>query len=220
MHHATARRPRRLRAAGLILTIGGVAVAVGGCGASEEGDGVPVVSIRVQRCARPHSIRGLGVVVSDGLVATAAHTVEGELRHLEVDGEPAEVVALDARTDLALVAAATSAEPIERASGPPPERARLHGPAGPRDVEIVRTGMLVVHDTTAGARHRREVHTFEPGVEAGTSGAPLVTEDGSLLGIVVLDRQGADRADAVTTAELTRLLAAPREPGEGVGCGE
>ena len=47
---------------------------------------------------------GVGVVVID-LVVTAGHTVEGDLRVLSVDGQPARVVLIDRRTDLALVSA-------------------------------------------------------------------------------------------------------------------
>ncbi len=198
--------------------VSGLAATGAACGERAAEREVPVVNIRLQRCARPQTVRGLGVVVAHGLVATAAHTVEGELRALEVDGQPARVVGLDARADLALLAADTAAEPIEPASGSPPTRAVLHTPTGTRAVEIVRTGPLLVHDTTERRRHRREVHTFQPGVEPGTSGAPLTTEDGMLLGIVVLDRDGSDRADAVTAGELTRLMDERRGPPTRPGC--
>lgn len=166
------------------------------------------MNIRLQRCARPHTIRGLGVVVDDGLVATAAHTVEGELRRLEVEGEPARVVMVDPRTDLALLRADLDARPVEWAD---PDEAPL-GPAvlhladGPHDVEIVRSGPLIVNDVTAHERHERDVHTFTPGVARGASGAPLTTPAGALLGLVALNRTGADEAYATAAHELRQLL--------------
>jgi S1-C subfamily serine protease len=87
---------------------------------------------------------------------------------------------------------------------------------GPRDVEILRTGPLVVHDTTERERHEREVHTLTPGVEEGTSGAPLVDEDGRLLGVVVLDNAAGGVAYAVTAAELAGVL--DREHRVAAGC--
>ena len=70
----------------------------------------------------------------------------------------------------------------------------------------MRTGRLVVDDVTDGVRHEREVHTFTPGVEPGTSGAPLVDDEGRLAGIVVLTNRTDGTAYAVTAAELRRLI--------------
>ncbi|MEX2626966.1 MAG: hypothetical protein WD225_08765, partial [Ilumatobacteraceae bacterium] len=64
---------------------------------------ITVVAIATQRCARPMVHRGVGTVLADGLVLTAAHVVDGELRSLEVDGAPAQVLALDVALDLAVV---------------------------------------------------------------------------------------------------------------------
>jgi S1-C subfamily serine protease len=168
-----------------------------------------VVEVAAQPCDTPNRSFGFGVVVAEDLVVTAAHTVEGPLRDVSVDGRPARVAVLDARTDLALLAVdvdvdvdATQAQ-IAHDS---PRHAILAVPADPMDVEILRTGPLVVRDTTDRARYRREVHTFMPGVEHGTSGAPLVDNDGRVLGIVVLDNPGRGVAYAVTGKELTNLL--------------
>ena len=156
----------------------------------------------------PSRDRGLGVVVADGLVATAAHTVDGDLRALTVDGVPGSVVALDARTDLALVRADLDVEPVPWPAGDvePIGAATLHLADGPHPVEVVRSGPLVVEDATDRATYRRLVHTFTPGVAAGASGAPLTTPDDLLLGIVVLDRRDTDEAHAVTAGELRTLL--------------
>ena len=79
-------------------------------------------------------------------------------------------------------------------------------------VRVVRTGPLVVHDATDRARYERDVHVFTPGVAEGTSGAPLIDDDGRVAGLVVLDNRGDDVAYAVTAAELTDLLAATDSP--------
>ena len=84
--------------------------------------------------------------------------------------------------------------------------ATLHLADGPHPVEVVRSGPLVVEDTTDRATYRRLVHTFTPGVAAGASGAPLTTPDDLLLGIVVLDRRDTAEAHAVTAGELRTLL--------------
>jgi hypothetical protein len=183
---------------------------------------VPVVAVAAQPCDRPQHDRGLGVVVADDLVATAAHTVDGDLRALTVDGVPAAVVATDARTDLALVRVALDADPVAFAADDvdPLGPANVGLADGVLAVEVVRTGELVVDDTTDRATYRRLVQTFAPGVDAGVSGAPLTTTDGRLLGVVVLDRRDTDEAHAVATSELRSLVdagggrpaAAPRCP--------
>ena len=82
----------------------------------------------------------------------------------------------------------------------------MHTSTAVIDVDVLRTGTLVVDDTTDGERYERDVHTFAPGVEHGTSGAPLVDGRGRLAGIVVLDNPADDVAYAVTASELSGLL--------------
>lgn len=179
---------------------------------------IPLVAVAAQRCTRPVADRGLGVVIGEDLVATAAHTVEGDLRQLTVDGLDATVVALDARTDLALVSVPLDAPPAVLSIGDPGDArgaAWLHDLDARTPVEIVRTAPLIVHDATTRRRHERLVHTFTPGVEAGSSGAPLISADGELIGIVVLDGGGADIAYAVTSGELRALLERGRRNGPG-----
>jgi S1-C subfamily serine protease len=186
-----------------------------GCGGGgDDAEAVAVVTIAAQPCARPQRARGLGVAVAEGLVATAAHTVEGDLRRLTVDGVAGRVVAVDPRADLALLQADVDARPVVFAADDvdPIGSARLHLADGPHPVDVVRTGPLVVDDVTEHVRHRRDVHTFSPGVESGASGAPLTTTDGRLLGVVVLDRTDTDEAHAVTARELRSLV---EQVGEG-----
>ena len=54
-------------------------------------------------CDRPTARLGVGTIVAEGLVLTAAHVVEDELRDVEVDGQPAQVVVLDVRIDAAVL---------------------------------------------------------------------------------------------------------------------
>lgn len=191
-------------------------VACGGGGDAASG-GVVVVTVAAQPCDRPTRDLGLGVVVADDVVATAAHTVDGLRRALTVDDAPAALVAIDARTDLALLAAEVEG-PVAELSLETPGRATLRTQEGASDVEILQTGRLVVHDTTARARFERQVHKLTPGVAEGTSGAPLVDGDGRLLGIVVLDNRTDDTAYAVTATELAGLLARERGPAAAPEC--
>jgi S1-C subfamily serine protease len=207
MRRPPARRPRLLA----------VALLSGLAACAEDGPSIrpPVVDVSAQPCDRPNRSFGLGVVVADGVVATAGHTVEGTLRELTVDRTPARVIVADRRTDLALLAVDTVLEPAQLAPTSP-DRAHLHRLGVASDVTIVSTGPLVVDDTTDRQRYRREVHTFEPGVPNGTSGAPLVDDRNRVIGMVVLNGSGV--AYAVTAGELSALLERSRDrPGEAPG---
>ena len=176
-----------------------------------------VVVVAAQPCTSPNRDRGVGVILGPGLVATAAHVVDGDRRQLTVAGRPASVLVTDVRTDLALLRADVDG-PGATLTDDAPDHGVVRTPDGNHDVDVLRTGRLVVDDATDGVRHEREVHTFTPGVEPGTSGAPLVDDHGRVAGIVVLTNRTDGTAYAVTAAELRRLVAAtPRSPAP-VGC--
>jgi S1-C subfamily serine protease len=191
------------------VTLVAFLIALAACGGDEPALPV-VVEVAARPCDTPNRSFGFGVVVAEDVVATAAHTVEGPRREVSVDGRPARVAVLDARTDLALLAVDLDAEQAQIAHDSP-RRATVDIPRDPIAVEILRTGTLVVRDTTDRARYGREVHTFTPGVAHGTSGAPLVDDRGRVLGIVVLDNPGRGVGYAVSGKELTNLLRGSNE---------
>jgi hypothetical protein len=126
-----------------------------------------------------------------------------------VDGEPATVRAVDRRTDLALLDVDLDATPVELAedvTDEVPAEATVITPGGVVEVEVVRTGRLIVDDVTDRASYEREVHTFAPGVRKGSSGGPLLDPGGRLLGIVVLNEPGENVAHAVTAGEVAALV--------------
>jgi S1-C subfamily serine protease len=205
VHRPSARRARRLA---------GALIALAACADAGPRRADPaVVAVAAQPCRRPTSDIGTGVVVGPGLVLTAAHVVDGRRRTIAVDGRPAHVLALDPRTDLALLTAPVTGPGVELAAPSGPE-ARV----GSRDVEIIGTERLVVHDATTGHVHRREVHTLRPMVAPGTSGAPLVDDRRRVLGVVVLDNRTDGTAYAVTAAEIRRFLAARPNSAAPAGC--
>jgi S1-C subfamily serine protease len=164
------------------------------------------VAVAAQPCRRPTRDRGVGVVVGDGLVLTAAHTVDGARRAVTVDGRPAAVIGLDPRTDLALLSAdvdgpAVELQPLTAAA------ARVATTSSSTTVRVIRTGRLIVHDATTGGRNERDVHTLRPAMPQGTSGAPLLDARNRLVGLVVLDNRADGTAYAVTGEEIDRFLA-------------
>jgi S1-C subfamily serine protease len=171
---------------------------------AEAAEPPSLVEVETVRCSQPNRFHGVGVVVGDDLVLTAGHVVEGELRDLMVDGEPAEVITIDRRTDLALVSADVPPTPAPTPADDVPESARLLTASGARDVDIDRHVTLVVEHATDRATYRRDVVIFTPGVVDGESGSPLVDDAGRLVGIVVADQQG--EGIAVTVDEVAALV--------------
>lgn len=164
-----------------------------------------LVAIETQRCQQPNRFHGVGVVVGDDLVLTAGHTVEGDLRELTVDGEPARVVTIDRRTDLAVLSAeaATTVDDFVAASEIP-EEAQMIGLDRHRPVDIDRHVTLVVEHATDQATYERDVVFFTPGVTDGESGSPIVDDAGRLVGVVIADQDG--EGVAVTIDEITAIL--------------
>lgn len=204
-----------------LMTLGASA----GCGGDDGPAGRPtVVAVTVQRCARPNAVHGVGVVVRDGLVVTAGHVVEGDLRRLELTAGgatvPAAVVALDRNRDLALVTAdlggAVGGEPVvAEAAGAVPSAATVVTPEREMGVTIDRHVTQVVDHATDGATYRREVVVFPPAVDAGTSGAPVLDADNRLVGIVVATLD--DETYAVTAGEVSSLVAEHDDDHPGSG---
>ncbi len=163
---------------------------------------VPIVS---QRCENPNHAHGQGVIVGRGMVITAGHIVEGDLRSLAVDGQPATVVALDRNTDLAIVAADLPAtEPLGFSALRPPDLVLL-GPDGPQRVRVQGRETLVIEHATDHATYRRAIIVFTPGVVEGMSGSPVVDQQGRLAGAVDASEISAllDAASTSDTPEPT-----------------
>jgi S1-C subfamily serine protease len=203
VHRPPARRPRLVAGA---LIVGALA----GCRDDGPHDTTPhVVAVAAQPCRRPTRDLGVGVVIGDDTVLTAAHIVDGPRRSITVDDRAATVVALDARTDLALLTVdipgpSAALQPLSS------EAARVATTSGSTGVRVLRTGPLIVRDATTGGRNERVVHTFVPSVPEGTSGAPLLDGRDHVVGLVVLDNRTDDTAYAVTSDEIDRFLAQPR----------
>lgn len=178
---------------------------------------VATVEIAATPCDRPTARLGVGTVVADGVVLTAAHVVEDELRHVEVDGRPARVEALDARVDAAVLAVDA---PLDEGVAMTTEvdvsdAVRIVTPTEVIETSIRRIVTLSVDDATDGVVHRRQAMVLDGAVPEGTSGAPVVDRDGSVVGLVNVVHAGREVTYATPTAELQTLINAAHAPRHG-----
>jgi len=178
-----------------------------------------VVAIESQRCENPNRVHGQGVIVAPDLVVTAGHVVEGDLRSLTIDGQPAAVALIDRNTDLALLSAELpDVDPIEFSALRPADLVLL-GPDGSQPIRVEGRETLVIEHATDHATYRREVFSFTPGVVEGTSGSPVVDDQGRLAGIVILNDEDTREGIAVAASEASALIesAADSELDEPIG---
>jgi S1-C subfamily serine protease len=175
-----------------------------------------VVTVESQTCMDPNPRHGMGVVTGDGIVVTAGHVVEGDLRRLTVDGVPASVIALDRNADLAALAVDGLDAPALSLTALEPDHLALVGTASASRVDVTSRELLVLEHATDRAVYRRRVIAFRPGVTEGASGSPLVDAAGRLAGIVVLVDDDSGEGIAVAASELAELLGTSAGPERGV----
>jgi S1-C subfamily serine protease len=183
--------------------------------ADEVTNRVATVAIVAAPCDRPSARLGVGTVVGDGLVLTAAHVVEDELRNVEVDGRPARVVVLDTRTDAAMLAfeppsdhGATMVDDVAVA-----DAVRIVTPTGVFDTTVRRIVTLTVEDATDDVVHRRAALVLDGVVPGGTSGAPVVDGDGGVVGMVTISHTVRNVTYATRTGELQAVIESVPVPG-------
>jgi S1-C subfamily serine protease len=151
-----------------------------------------------------------GFALGRDRVVTVAHVVDGDVT---VGGMRAQVLHVDRRSDLALLAVRESAGPspavAEAGAGDDVRLVLLRdGGASLRSVRVRRA--IVAHVRALGAARvvTRPALELAARVMAGDSGAPVLSRSGALTGVVFASssRRG-DTAYAVDASAVTRLLA-------------
>lgn len=170
------------------------------------------VSGTAYSCGR--SSTGTGFVVAADRVVTNAHVVAGvDTPIVELPGADAReghIVYFDPVDDLAVIAVdGLAAAPIPLTTTlPAGASAAVQGYPYGGPFEMITAGVLSVGsvpvpDIYDGAWNPREIYSLEASVRPGNSGGPLLTEDGSVAGVVFARAESdATRGYAVTMAEL------------------
>lgn len=160
---------------------------------------------------------GSGFVLADDLIVTNAHVVAGvESPLVELPGEPSRtgtIVYFDPVDDLAVIAADVDATPLQLdeslgAGDPAVVQGYPHGgPLQSVPARVISTSENYAPDIYETSTALRSIHVIEARVEPGNSGGPLLTENGSVAGIVFARADTQGIGYAMTTDELEPLLA-------------
>jgi S1-C subfamily serine protease len=194
------------------------AAVVLGCGGSEAPEQATPAVVSVLGTGKEQAT---GFAVGQERVVTVAHALAGGAAVRVRAGRAARrarVVRVDARADLALLA-------VPRLRGAPLRTA----PASDDDrvgVAVLRGGDIVT--VAASVRRAIDAHVSAPGAEraqrrpaleldvrlrAGDSGAPVLTEDGDLAGVLFArSRDRADTAYAVDASAVQALIVGSPSP--------
>lgn len=187
--------PALLRAAASVARISGTAYA---CGTSATGS---------------------GFVVAEDRVVTNAHVVTGVDRPVvELPGRGARegrLVYLDPVDDLAVVAVDDLGVPPLEVAPTLAAGARgavqgypYGGPFTSSGAEVLSVATAAVPDAYGGATADREIYALAADVRPGSSGGPVLSADGRVVGVVFARAESVpDLAYAMTTAELAPVAA-------------
>ncbi len=202
-----------IRTLGAVLLLGAVAASCGGDGLARARASAVGLAGTVCRT----EIRAGGVVVANGVVATAAHVlagIEGGLEIVAPDGErtPGVVVGFDPERDLALVAAAGLAVPAaELAVAAAGKRGIIvavepDGTVREYDFEVLRRINATGDDIYGEGDVARQALELAADIAPGASGAAAFGDDGSVVGIVFAESRSRSVAYAVDATEIEAFL--------------
>lgn len=189
------------------------------------------VKVEGQACSEIQE--GSGFAVAPNLIATNAHVVAGEgagrTRVLLPNGTTlaAVVVLFDPNRDLALLQVNGLGEaPLARAGGTVGEIGAVYGHPGGQDelslapAEVAQSVTAVGRDLYDTHQTSRDVYILSASLHPGDSGAPLVNQNGAVIGVAfAIAPDHPSTAYALASSELDAVLAEPHgAPVSTEGC--
>jgi S1-C subfamily serine protease len=187
-------------------------------------------TVRVEGLGCGGLLEGSGFVAGPGLVATNAHVVAGITRPIVVDSagsHPARVVAFDPDLDFAVLRTTGLAAAPLSLSGTDRPRGTVGAVLGyPGGGDFTVSPAAVLEQMSAPGRNiydqgliRRDIYVLQSVVRPGNSGGPVLTPDGTVIGVVfAMSTTNPDIGYALTSTEvlpdLTRAAdSGPVNPG-------
>lgn len=207
----------RVRAAATLLCL---LVGVVSCGSGETVDvEAAVLRVDLETCQLNLTNQATAIVIGEGLALTVAHSFDGAsgVSLLDADGSEveAELVYLDPSRDIALLSFADDLDV---------EALTLHSDADdPVDegrmvtIRDERTTVLPVQlirrvPVTLDGEGRRDGVELNGSIIQGDSGAPVVDDDGRVIGMVFASTRASETGWAVAGSELVDIAALAGAP--------
>ncbi len=197
-----------------------IVLLVAGCASDDRiGDAADAaVGVRASGCGLADRL-GTGALVLDGdrtVVVTSAHTVAGSdtiVVERVTQRTAVELLAIDPARDLAVLAAprwAITGRPLGVPEAGEPGRLAAWTPDDDvtvGDTEISRLLRVTIEDIYVQGEYERRAFEIDASIARGDSGAPVVADDGSVLGIVYArSRERGGVAFAVSATEIGPLI--------------
>ena len=177
-----------------------------------------VGAVRAEGC-RLVVENGVGFVVAPGLVATVAHAVQGQ-HSITFDGAPAELAALDVRSDTAILRVATKKPSLGFGVAIEKNAVSVVLVGSEIDAHVLSVVTITHTDVPTKKTVVRLGFILDKPMQFGNSGAPVADASGAVVGMVYATAADTDQAAyAVASSEIQTTLAlaksGPRPlPGE------
>ena len=200
-------------------------MALSACGGQDPGEEARPSLARVAGTACLKPILATAVVVDDGLLLTVAHAVAGadpDLTVIDLGGteRAAQVVAFDPARDLALLEVDGFTNPIRMGEALAETTGTIGAVGSDLRVEAIPYRIIRIVSASSGdiydeGQVLRQALEIEASVGPGDSGAPLLNEEGAMVGMLFAESQGVDgSAWALHVSEIESFLDSPRPGGD------
>lgn len=187
------------------------ALAMAGCGnpAAETLDSV--YRVEVTRCGVVDQQLATAVAVRPDLTATVAHSLEQAESITLIDAAGgvvgAGLIYLDPDKDIALLALDGTADPLELAEAEEAAEVSIATGASDDGPTLKPGSVLDLVSATLDGQGRRRAIKLSADVEPGDSGAPVIDDDGRMVGMVFATAKGDEIGWAVAADEIAEALA-------------
>lgn len=192
-----------------------LALALAACVRSGDGPGgeaeQSVARIEAETCTGLHTLEATAVAVGPDLLVSVAHTFE-RVRSFDIIGSEgqmlsSELIWLDLERDLALI---RTDDPLPRwlelGTASEGEVTRVISAADPNRLQVKRAVILDITSVTLDGVGERQALQLQADISSGDSGAPLVNDDGQLVGVVFATTRSADRGWAIAAEEIESVV--------------
>lgn len=195
-------------------------LAVPACGNADPPDvEAAVLSVDLEGCLQNISNRATAVAIGDGLALTVAHSFDdAQSVTLTTAGGselPAQLVYLDRERDIALLSfpdsPAVDSLTLRSDEDDPSDEGRMVVTRD--DVTVVQSVQLIRRvPVTLDGEGRRNGIELGGTIDQGDSGAPIVDDDGSIIGMIFASTRASETGWAVAGSELLDIASLAGAP--------